>query len=178
MQAHCIATFFVVLLTLRTAAIERAQKEGFDARFSDRGTMVLENFGPVVRQHSASKRVTWHNHLQVFHPLSIASEYAVTAERIGHWRARLLSIASSTLVHLYTLLAGEESIGQYALYSNGTAVPRRTMDAIRSTIWKHTVVYPYEKGDVVFIDNQRVAHGRQPYSASEVRKVYVSWAAD
>jgi hypothetical protein len=45
---------------------------------------------------------------------------------------------------------------------------------IRKTIYRNTVVFDWERGDVVLVDNHRLAHGRNPWFVGS-RKVFVSW---
>jgi alpha-ketoglutarate-dependent taurine dioxygenase len=37
------------------------------------------------------------------------------------------------------------------------------MRALLETVWQHTVITPWQRGDVVAIDNRAVAHGRMPF---------------
>jgi hypothetical protein len=111
--------------------------------------------------------------MQVFYPDSIPAEYAVAAVRTNSLFAGLMYVLSNWMVQINTLLHGLESIGQYAMLGNRMHVSHEVMEVVRATIWKHTVVYPYQTGDVVMIDNMRVAHGRQLYFGP--RKVYVTW---
>ena len=77
------------------------------------------------------------------------------------------------MVWVNKLVHGEEAIGQYVMFANRSAIPEAVADELRALIWKHTVVYPYQRGDVVILDNFRIAHGRQPYVGP--RTVYVTW---
>ena len=47
-------------------------------------------------------------------------------------------------------------------------------DQVRDLIWKNLVVYAWKQGDVVAVDNNRIGHGRLPYSGP--RMVAVCWA--
>jgi hypothetical protein len=45
---------------------------------------------------------------------------------------------------------------------------------VLEAVWKHMVVVPWRRGDVVAIDNFAVSHGRLPYQGP--REVAVCWA--
>eukprot|EP00048_Salpingoeca_helianthica_P020714 m.8058 g.8058 ORF g.8058 m.8058 type:complete len:420 (-) comp5160_c0_seq1:116-1375(-) len=157
----------------RTEALAAATANGFNASFNWHGSIVLENHSPSFRTHPRSGQPVWHNHLQVFYPDSIAAEYSITAVRTNSLFAGLMCVLADLMVAVNTFFHGLESIGQYAMLGNRSHVPQEVMDVVRATMWKHTVLYPYQTGDVVAIDNMRVAHGRQLYSGP--RTVYVTW---
>lgn len=48
------------------------------------------------------------------------------------------------------------------------------METLRDAVWKHLVVIPWQRGDVIAIDNYAVSHGRLPYAGP--RNVAVAWA--
>jgi hypothetical protein len=48
------------------------------------------------------------------------------------------------------------------------------MDELRSAYLKETIFFPWRRGDVLFLDNMLMAHGRAPYTGP--RKVLVGMA--
>ena len=62
----------------------------------------------------------------------------------------------------------------HCTYEDGREIPDADMDAVRDVVWQHLVVEPWQRGDVVAIDNHSVAHGRLPYEGP--RRVAVCWA--
>ncbi len=59
-------------------------------------------------------------------------------------------------------------------FADGTDIPDADMEAIREAVWRHMVVFPWQRGDIVAIDNYAVSHGRLPYQGP--RQVAVCWA--
>jgi flagellar biosynthesis/type III secretory pathway M-ring protein FliF/YscJ len=54
------------------------------------------------------------------------------------------------------------------LYGNGQEIPREDIQAVSDAIWKNNSVYKWEKGDVIAIDNNMVAHGRLPFQGKRL----------
>jgi hypothetical protein len=45
---------------------------------------------------------------------------------------------------------------------------------VRDVVWRHLVPTPWQRGDVVAIDNHSTSHGRLPYEGP--RHIAVCWA--
>ncbi len=57
---------------------------------------------------------------------------------------------------------------------DGSAIRDADMEAVRDAVWKHMVIEPWQRGDVVAIDNHSTSHGRLPYRGP--RQIAVCWA--
>ncbi len=62
----------------------------------------------------------------------------------------------------------------HCTYADGSEIPDADMEHVRDVVWKHMVIFPWQRGDVVAIDNHSVSHGRLPYRGP--RHVAVCWA--
>jgi alpha-ketoglutarate-dependent taurine dioxygenase len=62
----------------------------------------------------------------------------------------------------------------HCTFGDGEEIPDHAMDAVRDAIWSNMVFFPWRRGDVLVIDNARVAHGRMPYRGP--RKIVVAWS--
>jgi hypothetical protein len=60
------------------------------------------------------------------------------------------------------LLSGGEP-PRNAFYGDGTPIDDSDLDAIRAAYEKETVVFRWQKRDVLLLDNMLTAHGRKPY---------------
>jgi len=67
-----------------------------------------------------------------------------------------------------------DELAMHCTYRDGSEIPEADMEALRDVIWKHMVIIPWRRGDVVAIDNYAVSHGRLPYQGR--REVAVCWA--
>ncbi|ANY09293.1 TauD/TfdA family dioxygenase [Pseudonocardia sp. HH130630-07] len=59
-------------------------------------------------------------------------------------------------------------------FGDGTPVPADVVEAINDAHERHTVREPWQDGDLLVVDNLRVAHGRDPYTGE--REVVVAMA--
>ena len=57
---------------------------------------------------------------------------------------------------------------------DGGEIPDADLEHVRDVVWRHLVVVPWRRGDVVAIDNQSTSHGRLPYEGP--RQIAVCWA--
>jgi alpha-ketoglutarate-dependent taurine dioxygenase len=70
-------------------------------------------------------------------------------------------------------LAGyqEHEMPYQTYYGDGEPIPTSVMAHLDAAYQDETVVFPWQRGDLLMVDNMLVAHGRQPYTGE--RRVYV-----
>jgi alpha-ketoglutarate-dependent taurine dioxygenase len=59
---------------------------------------------------------------------------------------------------------GRENLPFNTFYGDGTPIDRSTVDHIRAVYRRHTVREPWQRGDVLVVDNVLMAHSRDPYT--------------
>jgi alpha-ketoglutarate-dependent taurine dioxygenase len=69
---------------------------------------------------------------------------------------------------------GEAGLPRNAYYGDGSPIEDEVLDEIREVYRRSTVIFSWQEGDVLMLDNMLIAHGRQPYTGS--RKVVVGMA--
>ena len=96
---------------------------------------------PAVRQHPETGESIWFNHAAFFHVSSLEPEMR------------------------RTLLAdlGEEGLPYNTYYGDGSAIEPEVVEAIREAYRRETLVFPWQTGDVLLLDNLCFTHGRRPY---------------
>lgn len=57
---------------------------------------------------------------------------------------------------------------------DGREIPDADMEHVRDVVWRHLVIVPWRRGDVVAIDNGSTSHGRLPCEGP--RQIAVCWA--
>ena len=151
---------------------------GFEHTFSDAGgggeRLRLINRQPATRKHPVTGETVWFNHTQVFHLSAVPAEYRRIAARQGQLRYRLLAGVARAMVLAKRRLTATDDQAMHCTYGDGSPISDGDMDAVRDAIWGNMVFVPWQRGDVVAIDNFAVSHGRMPYSGP--RKVAVCWA--
>ena len=61
-----------------------------------------------------------------------------------------------------------------AYYGDGSEIEKSVLDEIRELYQQEAVIFPWQEGDVLMLDNMLTAHGRMPFSG--LRKVVVGMA--
>lgn len=104
----------------------------------------------VSIQHPKNHRWTWFNQAHLFHISNLSDSVKET----------LLSVVD------------KEDLPRNVYFGDGSEIPDQILDEIRAVIEEHTVSFPWQKSDVMLIDNLRVSHGRNVFSGN--RKVFVA----
>jgi alpha-ketoglutarate-dependent taurine dioxygenase len=161
------------LTTDRGAVEARCRAEGFEPIWTANGGLRIVSTQPVVRRHPVTGEPAWHNHLTTFHTSQAAGEY----RHIRRLRPTLRHAALLGVAELLAALQTCKPIDERAMectFADGTEIPGADVEAVREAVWRHLVVVPWRRGDVVAIDNFAVSHGRLPYAGP--RNVAVAWA--
>lgn len=85
-----------------------------------------------------------------------------------HWHISCLDPVTRAYI------TGETEEARYprmCYYGDGTSIPDSVMQAILDVYAELEVVFPWEKGDLLLVDNLLTAHGRNAYSGE--RKLFV-----
>lgn len=97
---------------------------------------------PAITTHPRTGEQVWFNHMAFWHV------------------ANLEASVGQMLLQEFT----EEGLPYHTYYGDGSPIPADVAHAVRDAYLAAKIVFPWEKGDVVLIDNMLVAHGREPYS--------------
>ncbi len=118
---------------------------GLEWKDDDRLTLIWNN--GAIYAHPETGEKTWFNHAFFF------NKYALSEELLAEFE-------SDTELPFSTY------------YGDGTIISREEIAEIRSAYARAAVTFPWEKGDVLFLDNMMVSHGRKPYKGK--REIIVS----
>jgi alpha-ketoglutarate-dependent taurine dioxygenase len=61
------------------------------------------------------------------------------------------------------MLYGEENLPRNAYYGDGSPIEAQVMDHVRGAFARATISFPWQRGDILVLDNMLVAHAREPY---------------
>jgi hypothetical protein len=147
--------------------------EGFEPVWRPGGALRLVSTQPVTRTHPVTGETVWHNHVTTFHVGTAAAEYArIAAFRPTERHQGLLQIARGLDARLRATPSDER--GMHCTYADGREIPDADLEHVRDVVWRHLVVEPWQRGDLVAVDNFSVSHGRLPYEGP--RRIAVAWA--
>jgi alpha-ketoglutarate-dependent taurine dioxygenase len=177
-----------------TAAVTRRIRPDIVQRFKERGVMYIRNFGLGVD-------LSWQTCFQTTSEADV-EEYCRRADIQWKWlpdgRLRTTQVCAATAVHPLTgeelwfnqahvfhpsslgaeryktmlKVFGEDSLPRTACYGDGSPLEEDVLALVREVYESETVAFPWQRGDVLLLDNMQVSHGRRPYSGA--RQVLVA----
>jgi alpha-ketoglutarate-dependent taurine dioxygenase len=134
-------------------AVHRASYSEFE--WIPDGGLRIASIRPAIAAHPVTGEDVWFNQAEQFHPSALGKEV---------WAA------------LMTVHGGrEERLPQNALFGDGTPIEVSMLDEIRRVMGEQTVMFPWQQGDVLLLDNMLTCHGRMPYQGP--RKILVAMAS-
>ncbi len=107
---------------------------------------------PAVTPHPKTGELLWFNHATFFHVSTLEPEV----------REALLDEFE------------EDELPSNTYYGDGTPIEPATLDHLRELYDREKLSFPWEKGDLLLLDNMVAAHGRNPYRGA--RKILVGMA--
>ncbi len=134
---------------LETSVKEEVEKKCHDNEFGFKWNkndwLEISQTRPAILKHPETGEAVWFNqaHLYDFSP------------RLLGWQkylgAKLVYCRKHTRYH-------------EIFFADGTRVPRRDLYHVLDVLDSHTVAFPWEKGDVMALDNVLSMHGRLPFT--------------
>lgn len=109
-----------------------------------------EQIRDAVHTHPKSGEKLWFNHVSFWHPSSLCPTIRATMEK---------SLSLSAFPY-------------YTSFGDGSCIDDETIAAIRQAYADEECKFDWREGDVMLLDNWKVAHGRKPFTGN--RKVLVS----
>jgi len=126
----------------------RSNDIAFEWKSGDR--LRTKQVRPAIRHHPRTGEPVWFNHAAFFHVTSLPPDMArVLLDELG-----------------------EEGLPYNTCFGDGGSIDESTIEHIRAAYLAEKVVFDWEEGDVMLLDNMSVAHGREPYAGE--REVVVS----
>jgi alpha-ketoglutarate-dependent taurine dioxygenase len=88
-----------------------------------------------------------------------------TGEQVWFNQAHLFHVSSldTTARELLLQTFAEDELPRNAFYGDGGAIEASALDEIRDALNAEAVLFSWEKGDVLLLDNMLTAHGREPF---------------
>lgn len=118
------------------------QKAGLQYEWKGENGLRTRRIGPAIVSHPQTGEKLWFNHATFFHVTTLGSAM------------------SEALLEQF----GEEDLPGNTYYGDGSPLEDSTLEALREAYAQETVMFPWQKGDVLMLDNMLVAHARSPFS--------------
>ncbi|MDF3821129.1 TauD/TfdA family dioxygenase [Leptospira sp. 96542] len=150
-----------------------SKKNRFDLEWFGKDSLIINNHQSGFRNHLKTGVTAWHNHVQTFHVDSAVFE----VWNIFKKQKTLRSLGVALLLTALTFIkkfSGSKNFDVHVTYGNGDEFTKNEIKEISDLFWKHMIANPWQKGDLLIIDNYSVSHGRLPFSGD--RRILVSWS--
>jgi alpha-ketoglutarate-dependent taurine dioxygenase len=131
-----------VFQTTSKAAVENyCRRAGIEFKWTDSDRLKTWQVCQAVAAHPKTGETVWFNQAHLFH----ISSLPIAA------REALLGMCK------------EEDLPRNAFYGDGVPIEASVLDEIRDAYQQEAVIFPWQKGDILMLDNMLAAHGRTPF---------------
>ncbi len=147
----------------RATVEEFCRKQGIEFTWKPDGSIRLVNYTPAAVDHPQTGDRVWYNSAHNFYPT-----WAWEVKRLGN---RILAGLIDRHERKQRENRPPEDRANYCTFADGTEIPPSDIEAIRQMYWDQARLFDWEAGDLVVMDNIRIAHGRMPFRGA--RRVLV-----
>jgi amino acid adenylation domain-containing protein len=138
--------------TDRSAVEQHCCKASIEFEWKDNNRLRTRQVRPAIRTHPYTGEQSWFNHMLFFHITSLPPNV----------RDAFVSGIK------------EEDYPFNTYYGDGSPIEPSVLEEVREAYAQETVAFPWQKGDILMVDNMLVAHGREPFTGP--RKIMVAMA--
>jgi alpha-ketoglutarate-dependent taurine dioxygenase len=124
-----------------------------DYEWLEDGMLRTRQHCQAIATHPVTGEQVWFNQAHLFHASALDEE------------VREVLIES---------LGGEEFLPRQVYFGNGASIPDEMLMRVRHVLHTHKIVFPWQTGDVLMLDNMLTMHAREPFSGA--RRVVVAMA--
>lgn len=124
---------------------------GINFEWGKNGELRLKQYSKGIINHRITAEELWFNQIDQFHPIQLGEDMLET---------------------LTILYESAEEYPMYVTFGDGTAISQDMVQEISSTIDSLVMAPAWQKNELLIVDNEMIAHGRNPYLGT--RKVVVA----
>ena len=136
----------------RAVVEDHCRRNGIDASWKSGDRLRLRAVRRAIHEHAYTGEEVWFNHATFFHISTM--EQAVR-------EALLAEVA-------------EDDLPTNSYYGDGSPIEPEVLEELRGRYREETVMFTWQRGDTLLLDNMLVAHGRAPFTGT--RKIMVGMA--
>jgi alpha-ketoglutarate-dependent taurine dioxygenase len=128
------------------------KKHDIAFEWRDGGVLRTKAVAQAIARHPDTGEMAWFNQAHLFHVSSV----------------------EPTIRKILVAKFKEDGLPRNSYYGDGTPIEDGVLEEIRGAYAKTEVAFPWQRGDVIMIDNMLVSHGRRPFKGP--RKTLVAMA--
>lgn len=128
------------------------RQAGIEWEWKDDGNLRTTQLCQAIEKHPVTGEAVWFNQAHLFHVSNLGREVRESLEEI----------------------LGIENLPRNTYFADGSPIPDAMLHEVRGVLDAETVIFPWQAGDVVMLDNMLAAHARTPFKGA--RKVVVAMA--
>jgi len=136
----------------RAKVEEYCHQNGLEAEWKDGNRLRTRRVGPAIFKHPRTGEELWFNHAAFY-----------------HW-----TTLEPTAREQLRAVFGEEDMPNNTFYGDGTPISPEVAQHLRDAYIDEQVTFPWQKGDLLMMDNMLAIHARNPYVGQ--RKIVVGMA--
>ena len=84
-------------------------------------------------------------------------------------------LPADVLESLRSMVSSDEELPRNVTFGDGTPISDDLAEQLLQTYWDTCVMFPWEKGDIISLDNMRIAHARMPFEGE--RRIAVAMSS-
>ncbi|HET8890736.1 MAG TPA: amino acid adenylation domain-containing protein [Candidatus Angelobacter sp.] len=131
---------------------QHCREASIELEWKDANRLRTRQVRPAIRTHPYTGEQSWFNHMLFFHITSLPP----------------------SVRDAFVFGIKEEDYPFNTYYGDGSPIEPSVLEEVREAYAQETVAFPWQKGDILMVDNMLVAHGREPFTGP--RKIMVAMA--
>ena len=126
----------------RSAVEEYCSKAGYEFKWLNDNRLRTRRIGQATIKHPQTGDIIWFNHAAFFH----------------------VSTLEPAMCEALLTIFKEEDLPNNTYYGDGSPIESSVLNEIREAYHRETVIFPWQQGDILLLDNMLIAHGRMPFT--------------
>jgi alpha-ketoglutarate-dependent taurine dioxygenase len=136
--------------TDKSAVENSCRQAGADFEWLDGDRLRIRDVRSAVATHPKTGESVWFNQAELFHP----------------------SVLGDELYEALSAMMKSDELPTNAFYGDGSPIELSVLREIRRLYQQESVLFPWQKGDILLLDNMLACHGRMPFVGP--RKILVA----